>query len=106
MLAAMDLEPDQMNRELSAMTHPIASSIVSVCPSHEGGEVKFVIGIDTQNENLNYLIDLRSASLLAYGLLELSKTIPFIRVRWDAKRGCFESYLLIVFPFRKALGSG
>lgn len=66
-----------MTGELSAMTHAhlIASRIMSVCPSHDGGEVKFVIGIQTQNENLDYLIDTRSAVLLAYGLLGYLK--PF-----------------------------
>lgn len=64
-----------MNRELSAMTdaHPIASTIVSVCPNHIGGELKFVIGIETQNESLDYLIDMRSAVLLAHGLLDYLK---------------------------------
>jgi hypothetical protein len=59
------------------MTHalPIISSIVSVCPSHDGGEVKFVIGVETKNENLAYLIDIRSANLLAFGLLDYLK--PF-----------------------------
>jgi hypothetical protein len=60
----------RMNRELSAVTYaPIASTVVSVCPKHAGGELKFAIGIETQNEKLDYLIDTRSAILLAYGLL-------------------------------------
>jgi hypothetical protein len=45
------------------------ATVVSVCPSHKGGEPKFVIGIETQNETIDYLIDIRSAILLAYGLL-------------------------------------
>ncbi len=47
----------------------VFSTIVSVCPSHERGELKFVIGIETQNESLDYQIDMRSAVLLAFGLL-------------------------------------
>jgi hypothetical protein len=49
--------------------YPTTSTVVSVCPSHAGGELKFVIGIEAQNESLDYLIDIRSAILLAYGLL-------------------------------------
>jgi hypothetical protein len=47
----------------------VSSTVVSVCPNHDGGELKFVIGIEIQNETRDYLIDVRSASLLAYGLL-------------------------------------
>ena len=48
---------------------PITSTILSVCPSHAGGQLKFVIGIEAKNESLDYLIDTRSSILLAYGLL-------------------------------------
>jgi len=48
----------------------VSSTVVSVCPSHAGGELKFVIGIEAQNESLDYLIDIRSAILLAHGLLD------------------------------------
>jgi hypothetical protein len=66
-----------MNSKLSAMTHahPIASKVVSVCPSHDGSELKFVIGIETQNETIDYRIDTRSAVLLAYGLLDYLKPL-------------------------------
>jgi hypothetical protein len=66
-----------MNSKLSAMahTHPIASRVVSVCPSHDGGELKFVIGIEAQNETIDYRIDTRSAVLLAYGLLGYLKPL-------------------------------
>lgn len=81
----------RMNRELSAVKHPIISTVLSICPKHAGGELKFVIGIEAKNESLDYLIDTRSAILLAHGLLDYLKPTPFIRVRWDAKRGCLES---------------
>ena len=66
-----------MNRELSAVehAHQIISTVVSVCPCHVGGELKFVIGIEAKNEILEYLIDTRSAILLAHGLLDYLK--PF-----------------------------
>jgi hypothetical protein len=51
----------QENRRMS-------STIMSICPSHVENELKFVIGIETQTESLDYVIDMRSAILLAFGL--------------------------------------
>ncbi len=52
--------PDEYGRYLAR--------VISVCPGECGKESQFVIGIETPDKCIRYLIDHRSAILLAYGL--------------------------------------
>ena len=63
-------------RAIAQENKRMSSTIMSICPSHVENELKFVIGIETQTESLDYVIDMRSAILLAFGL-DLIYTISY-----------------------------
>ncbi|MGH6837300.1 MAG: hypothetical protein ACREDT_00565 [Methylocella sp.] len=56
--------PDENGRRLAR--------VLSVCPARgeDIDELQFVIGIETPDEQIDYLIDKRSAVLLAFGLMD------------------------------------